>query len=191
MKKVNNRVESNKRRGGKKPAEKVPLLIVVLSVSVPLAVTVLLLFPDFFEVDLGINQKTLPLFHAVLNGWTVLLLVIGFLLIRSKKIIAHKRVMITAFAFSSIFLVSYIISKLNAAPVSYRGEGWMRNFYFFLLISHIMLSIAVLPLAMLSIYRGLTTEYQKHKKIVRWTFPIWLYVAVTGVLIYLFMAPYY
>ena len=80
---------------------------------------------------------------------------------------------------------------MNAEPTPYGGEGILRYIYFFILISHIALSIPVLPLAMFAIYRGLTMEYAKHRKIVRWTFPIWLYVALTGVLVYLFMQPYY
>ena len=99
--------------------------------------------------------------------------------------------MITAFVFSSIFLVSYVISKLTNDPVPFKGEGLIRMFYFFILITHIFLSIPVLPLALFSIYRGLTGEIQKHKKIVRWTFPIWMYVAITGVMVYIFMIPYY
>ncbi len=174
-----------------KTDRKVIPLIIGLSIAVPLAVAALLLFPDFFKVDFGINRGTLPFFHAILNGSTALMLIVGLLLIRQRKITAHRTVMITAFAFSAIFLVSYVISKLNADPVPYGGEGWMKGLYFFVLISHILLSIPVLPLAMLAIYRGLTNEYLKHKKIVRWTFPIWLYVAITGVLVYLFMAPYY
>jgi len=180
------------KEGALKPNDKKVIpVIITLSIVVPLAVAALLLFPNFFKVDFGINRGALPLFHAVLNGSTAILLLIGLMLIRARKIISHRVVMLTAFSFSAIFLVSYVISKLNADPVPYGGEGWMRGLYFFVLISHILLSIAVLPLAMLAIYRGLTVEYKKHKKIVRWTFPIWLYVAVTGVLVYLFMAPYY
>jgi putative membrane protein len=88
-------------------------------------------------------------------------------------------------------LVSYVISKLNADPIPYGGDGVVRGLYFFILISHILLSVPVLPLAMFAIYRGWTGEITKHKKIVRYTFPIWLYVAITGVLVYIFMAPYY
>ena len=99
--------------------------------------------------------------------------------------------MLSAFVLSSIFLVSYVISKLSNPPVPFGGEGMMRNAYFFVLISHIILSIPVLPLALLAIYRGMTGEFDKHMKIVKWTFPIWMYVAVTGVLVYIFMIPYY
>ncbi len=166
-------------------------LIITLSIAVPLAVAALLLFPGFFSVDFGIDRGTLPAFHAVLNGSTAVLLLIGLGCIKARNISAHRLAMLLAFGLSAVFLVSYVISKLNADPIPYGGEGWMRNLYFFVLISHILLSIPVLPLTMLAIYRGLMQEYSRHRKIVRWAYPIWLYVAITGVLVYLFMQPYY
>lgn len=166
-------------------------LIVALSVIVPLAVAALILFPEVFKLEMGIERSTLPAFHAILNGTTALLLILGLYFIRSKNIAAHRASILIAFGLSAIFLVSYVISKLNADAIPYGGEGILRPIYFFILISHIILSVPVLPLAMFAIYRGLSTQYGKHRKIVRWAYPIWLYVAVTGVLVYLFMAPYY
>ncbi len=166
-------------------------IIIALSLIVPIAVAALILFPDVFKFDMGINRGTLPAFHAILNGTTAVLLVLGLLFIRGKNISAHRASMLTAFGLSAVFLVSYVISKLNADPIPYGGDGVMRGLYFFILISHILLSVPVLPLAMFAIYRGWTGEITKHKKIVRYTFPIWLYVAITGVLVYIFMAPYY
>lgn len=166
-------------------------LIVGLSVVVPIAVAVLILFPDMFRVDFGIEAGVLPLFHAILNGSTGLLLILGLYFIKQRRIVSHKRVMLLAFSFSTIFLVSYVISKLNTEPTPFGGEGILKGIYYFILISHIILSVPVLPLAMFSIFRGLTRENEKHKKLVRYTFPIWLYVSFTGVLVYIFMAPYY
>lgn len=166
-------------------------LILVLSVAVPLVVAVLILFPELFQADLGIDAGTLPAFHAILNGTTAVLLLLGLYLISRRKIAAHRSVMMAAFGLSAVFLVSYVVSKINAAPTPYGGQGWLRPVYFFILISHILLSIPVLPLAMLAIFRGYTGEYGKHRRIVKYTFPIWLYVAITGVLVYLFMQPYY
>ena len=166
-------------------------VIILLSVLVPVAVALLILFPDFFSVDFGIARGTLPAFHGILNGLTAILLILGLVFIMRKNIAAHRLVMMSAFGLSAVFLVSYVISKLNAEPIPYGGEGASRYIYFFILISHILLSIPVLPLAMLAIYRGWTQEYAKHRNIVRYTFPVWLYVAVTGVLVYLFMQPYY
>lgn len=166
-------------------------LIAGLSIAVPVAVAALLMFPETFRAPIGLDRGTLPAFHAILNGTTALLLLAGLGAIARRNITAHRAFMVSAFGLSAVFLVSYVVSKLNAEPTPFGGEGFVRGLYFFILISHIALSIPVLPLAMLAIYRGLTQEYQKHRKIVRYAFPIWLYVAVTGVLVYLFMRQYY
>ncbi len=167
-------------------------LIISLSIIVPIAVALLMIFPDvlFIESE-NIDFSSLPFFHAILNGCTAILLITGFFWIKNKNTKAHKISMLTAFILSSIFLISYVVSKLTNAPTPYGGEGMIRYIYFFILISHILLSVPVLPLALFSIYRGLTGEVNKHKKIVKWTFPVWIYVAITGVLVYVFMTPYY
>tara|TARA_B100001758_G_C18314186_1_gene559556 strand:+ start:532 stop:1065 length:534 start_codon:yes stop_codon:yes gene_type:complete len=167
-------------------------LIIALSIIVPVAVALLMLFPETLHIESeNIDFSSLPFFHAILNGSTAILLFTGFILIKNKNTKGHKVSMMTAFIFSSVFLISYVISKLTNNPVPFKGEGAIRVVYFFTLISHIILSIPVLPLALFSIYRGLTGEITKHKKIVKWTFPIWMYVAITGVMVYIFMVPYY
>ncbi len=167
-------------------------LIISLSIIVPIAVALLMIFPDILFIESeNMYFSSLPFFHAILNGCTAILLITGFYWVKNKNTKAHKISMLTAFILSSIFLISYVVSKLTNAPIPYGGEGMIRYLYFFILISHILLSIPVLPLALFSIYRGLTGEIDKHKKIVKWTFPIWIYVAITGVLVYVFMTPYY
>ena len=167
-------------------------IIVALSVIIPLAVAGLMFLPDDMRVSFGgADLRSLPFFHAVLNGSTAILLFVGFVWIKNKKIALHRIAMISAFVLSAVFLVSYVISKLSNPPVPYGGEGWLRPTYFFILVSHIILSVPVLPLALLAIYRGITGEFQKHIKIVKWAFPVWMYVAITGVMVYLFMLPYY
>lgn len=165
-------------------------LIIVLSVAVPLIV-VFLMNLDTRTNILGLEVGSFPFFHAVINGLTAILLFVGYLLIKSKKMILHRNVMISAFVLSVVFLVSYVISKISHEPVSYGGEGFVRYLYFFILISHIVLSGIIIPLVLFTMYRGLTGQYQKHKTIAKWTFPIWMYVAITGVLVYIFMYPYY
>jgi putative membrane protein len=167
------------------------IIIIVLSTVVPLAVAALLMFPEVFSADLGIDRGLLPRVHAIINGTTAVLLLLGLWFIKAQKIVLHRAMMVSAFALSALFLVSYVLSKINADPIPYGGEGFVRYLYFFILISHILLSIPVLPLAMFAIYWGFTGAYKRHRKVVRWTFPIWLYVAVTGVLVYLFMQSYY
>ena len=167
-------------------------LIIALSVIIPIVVALLMLFPDVFHIESeSIDFSSLPFFHAILNGSTAVLLLTGFVLIKNKKANLHKAAMLSAFVLSSVFLVSYVTSKLTNAPVPFEGEGVIRYIYFFILISHIILSIAVLPLALFSIYRGITGEFEKHKSIAKYTFPIWMYVAITGVLVYILMSPYY
>ena len=167
-------------------------LIIALSIIIPIAVALLMLFPETLHIESGnVDFSSLPFFHAILNGSTAVLLLTGFVLIKNKKTKAHKISMMSAFVLSSIFLISYVISKLTNDPTLFKGEGFIRIAYFFILITHILFSIAVLPLALFSILRGMTGEVEKHKKIVKWTFPIWMYVAITGVMVYLFMTPYY
>tara|TARA_B110000196_G_C21093316_1_gene638694 strand:+ start:761 stop:1294 length:534 start_codon:yes stop_codon:yes gene_type:complete len=167
-------------------------LIITLSIAIPIVVAFLMLFPTVFHIDSeNYNFSSLPFFHAILNGSTAVLLVTGFMLIKNKKTNLHKLAMLSAFILSAVFLVSYVISKLTNVPVPFGGEGVIRYIYFFILISHILLSIPVLPLAMFSIYRGMTGDFEKHKSIVKYTFPIWMYVSITGVLVYAFMSPYY
>jgi len=166
-------------------------IIITLSILIPLAVAALMIFSNYLHINSENNYSYLPLFHAILNGITTVLLFFGFILIKNKKSKLHKLCMISAFVLSSVFLVSYVFSKLvlDHATTKYLGEYVIT--YRFILISHILLSIPVLPLALFSMYRGLTGEFEKHKNIVKWTFPIWMYVAITGVMVYLFMARYY
>ncbi|WBL26046.1 DUF420 domain-containing protein [Zunongwangia sp. HGR-M22] len=165
-------------------------VIIALSVLIPIVVLILMNLPERYNL-LGTESGTFPLFHAVLNGSTAVLLLMGYFFMKINEYKLHRNVMITAFLLSSIFLVSYVISKISNEPVHYGGEGMLKYVYFFILITHIALSAIIIPLVLFTMYRGLTAEYEKHKKIARWTFPIWLYVAITGVLVYVFMFPYY
>lgn len=165
-------------------------VIITLSILIPLVVLVLMYLPERYDL-LGLEVGTFPFFHAVLNGSTAVLLLLGFFLIKNNKPNQHKYAMIAAFVLSSVFLVSYVLSKISNPPVPYGGEGFLRYLYFFILITHIVLSVVIVPLVLFTMYRGLTKEYAKHKKIAKYTFPVWLYVAITGVLVYVFMVPYY
>ncbi len=162
-------------------------VIIGLSVAIPIAVAILIYFP----MELVHINANFPLFHATINGTVSMLLLLGLILIRSGRKAAHQKIMWTAFALSTLFLVSYVLSKVNTPPVPFGGEGWIRTVYYFILISHIFLAIFIVPLALLSIYRGTKGEFARHKKIAKITWPAWFYVSVTGVLVYLFMAPYY
>lgn len=165
-------------------------VIVALSLVVPLVVLLLMNLNVRYNL-LGLEVGTFPFFHAVINACTALLLLAGYFLIKIGDMKWHRNVMITAFALSCVFLVSYVISKISNDPVPYGGEGILIPIYFFILISHIVLSGIIVPLVLFTMYRGLNKQYIKHKKVARWTFPIWFYVSVTGVLVYIFMLPYY
>ncbi|MGB5980733.1 MAG: DUF420 domain-containing protein [Nonlabens sp.] len=167
-----------------------PAIILAISIAVPLVVLVLMYLPERYNF-LGLNTGVLPLFHAILNGTTALLLITGFSLIKSGKKALHRTVMTTAFVISAIFLVSYVISKISNDPTPYPNDAPLRAVYLFILISHIVLSGIILPLVLYTMYFAWNQKFAKHRKIARWTFPIWLYVAITGVAVYLFMFPYY
>jgi putative membrane protein len=166
------------------------LLVYGLSAVVCGLVLVLMLAPQVLVFP-GLDVSRLPAFHATLNGTVAALLVVGWLLVRRRRLTAHRNVMATAFSLSCIFLISYVIYHSQSTTVAFGGEGWVRPLYFFILISHIVLAPVVLPLALYAVARAFRSEYGKHRKVVRWAFPLWLYVAVTGVLVYAFMAPYY
>jgi len=165
-------------------------LVYGLSALVCLLVIVLILSPQLLRIE-GLNVSGLPRFHAILNGSTAILLGVGYILIRRKEIVWHRRAMVAAFSISCVFLISYVIYHSQAQTSAFGGEGWIRPVYFFILISHILLAPVVLPLALYSVIRALRGEFVRHRRVARWTFPVWLYVALTGVAVYLMMAPYY
>jgi putative membrane protein len=130
----------------------------------------------------------LPMLNALLNGLSAVALVIGFSFIRRRKIVAHRASMITAFVFSSLFLVCYIVNHALHGDMRFAGQGAIRPVYFALLISHILLSVVALPMILITFFFSLTGRFPQHKKIARFTFPIWLYVSVTGVVVYAMLA---
>lgn len=129
----------------------------------------------------------LPAVNAVLNSLSAVLLVVAYRFIRRKNIEAHKRTMIAVFAVSSLFLISYVIYHYNHGSQPFQGQGWIRVAYFSILFTHTVLAMVNLPMAIITLRRGFKGSYDLHKKIAKWTFPIWLYVSVTGVVIYLLL----
>ena len=129
----------------------------------------------------------LPAVNASLNAISGVLLVIGYALMRARKIDLHRRVMIGAFAASSLFLVCYVVYHAQVGSVRFTRQGFVRPLYFTILITHVTLAAVVLPLAIMTLSRGLKRRYPQHRRIARWTFPIWMYVSVTGVLVYVLL----
>lgn len=165
------------------------LWIRVLSIAIPLAVAVLLSLPT--KLDLGDWVYGLPHAIGVINTLTAVCLIVAFVAIKQKKVQVHKQMNSTAFVLGAIFLVLYVLYHASAESTSYGGDDTTKYIYYFLLITHILLSIGVVPLVLLAFYYALNGMFDKHKKIVKYTFPIWLYVSVTGVTVYLMISPYY
>jgi putative membrane protein len=134
-----------------------------------------------------LSVNDLPAVNATLNGVAGVFLLIGFLLIRSRRIDLHRRFMIAAFVASSLFLVSYLVYHAQVGSVRFTRQGFVRPLYFTILITHVVLAATVLPLAILTLTRGLKGRFSAHRAIARWTLPIWLYVSVTGVLVYVLL----
>jgi putative membrane protein len=126
----------------------------------------------------------LPAVNATLNGTSAVFLLTGYFMIRSGKILAHKACMLTAFVCSSVFLCGYLYYHFTIGLVRFGGEGWIRPVYFTILTTHTILAIVIVPLVLIALYRALTDQFMKHRAIARWTFPLWLYVSVTGVIVY-------
>lgn len=164
-------------------------LINILSIAIPIAVAILIGIQT--RIPLGDWTKVLPHVIGFLNTTTALTLLVGFFAVKNKNIDLHRKSMGFAFVQGGIFLVLYILYHISNPSTPFGGQGIIRPVYYFLLISHIVLSIGVVRLVLLAIYHALTGDIQKHKAIVKWAFPIWLYVSVTGVIVYVLISPYY
>jgi len=134
-----------------------------------------------------VTISDLPALNALLNATAAVLLVIGYVLIRRRRLRAHRAVMLAAFGVSTLFLISYLIYHANAGSRPFPGQGTMRTVYLIILISHIILAALIVPLALVTLTRGLRERFDRHVPIARWTLPIWLYVSVTGVIVYLML----
>lgn len=130
------------------------------------------------------STTDLPAVNASLNGLSAVLLTAGYGCIRAGKKDAHRAFMIAAFSVSTVFLVCYVIYHLQVGSVKFTGQGWIRPVYFFILITHILLAACTLPLAVVTLFRGLAGRFEQHRAIARWALPVWWYVSVTGVVVY-------
>ncbi len=164
-------------------------LIKVLAIAIPLAVA--LLFGIRTKIDLGSWTKLLPHLNALLNSLTALCLAVGYVFIKSKNITIHRRAMLLAFGLGSVFLVSYVLYHLTNPSTSFGGVGAVKLIYYVLLITHVLLAAVVVPFVLYAVYYALSGQIAKHKKVVKWTLPIWMYVSVSGVIVYFMISPYY
>lgn len=173
----------------KKNDKQARLLIYTVSFVVFAAVAILSRVK--LEVDLGFDIHVFAMINAVINSAVSILLVLALMAVKNKNYLLHKNLMLGAIVLSVLFLVSYIAHHLLAGDTIYGGVGNIRYFYYFILITHIFLAAIILPFILYTAYRSLTGEYDKHKKLARYTWPLWLYVSVTGVIVYLMISPYY
>jgi len=165
--------------------------IIIVSILIPIVVAIL------FSVklkDFGINVEPLsflPPIYASINGITAILLILAVRAIKNGNRSLHEKLMTSAIACSVIFLVMYVAYHMTSESTKFGGEGVIRYVYFFILLTHIALSVIIIPLVLFTYVRALSKQFDRHKKLARITFPLWLYVAVTGVVVYLMISPYY
>lgn len=159
----------------------------ILSITIPLVVAILFLI----KIPNVKPLTFLPPVYAFINAITAIFLSIAYIAIKRKKIILHERLMKISIGLSVIFLVMYVAYHMTSDPTPYGGEGIVRSVYYFILISHVLLSIGIIPLVLVTYVRAISKLFADHKKIARYTFPIWMYIAVTGVIVYLMISPYY
>lgn len=169
--------------------QKANRIINILALAIPISVAVLLGIRQ--KVDLGSWTTYLPHINGIINSLTSVLLLTGLYFIKQKNVAAHKRTMLTAFSLGALFLVCYVLYHLTNESTAFGGEGWIRPVYYFLLITHIVLSVVVVWFVLRAVYFALSGQIAQHKQTVKYAFPIWLYVSITGVVVYLMIKPYY
>lgn len=165
--------------------------IIILSIAIPIVVGILF---GIKLKDFGIDVEPLtflPPIYATINGFTALLLIAGVIAIKNGKRAIHENLMKSAIACSVLFLGMYVAYHMTADSTKFGGEGAIKYIYYFILITHIILSVVVIPFVLITYVRALAGRFDKHKKLARITFPLWLYVAITGVIVYLMISPYY
>lgn len=163
----------------------------ILTVSFVVFAAVVVLSRVKLNVDVGFDIHIFAKLNAIINSAVSILLIAGLVSVRRRRFALHKKIMIAAILLSCVFLVSYICHHLLAGDTKFGGQGAIRYVYFIILITHILLAAVILPFILYTAYRGLTAEWAKHRKLSKITWPIWLYVSITGVVVYLMISPYY
>lgn len=163
----------------------------IYTVSAVVFIAVVILSRVKLDVNLGFNVHVFATINAILNSLVSLLLVMALVVVKKGKYALHRNLMIIAMVLSVLFLLSYIAHHLLADSTPFGGEGLIRYVYYFILITHIFLAAVILPFILFTAYRGLTAEFPAHRKLAKITWPIWFYVSLTGVVVYLLISPYY
>jgi putative membrane protein len=165
-------------------------IIIILTIVINLTVAILFFLPGNQSAE-HLDLTFLPMLNAVLNSFTFVFLGSALWAVKKKDIRLHRTFIFCAFTTTALFLISYLTYHFLAESTSFGGEGIIAYIYYFVLISHILLAIVIVPLALTTLARGLNMDVEKHRKIARWTMPLWLYVSLTGVIVYLMISPYY
>ena len=165
--------------------------ILIFSVSLIVFFAVVLLSRIKLDVHLGFDEHIFAKINAMINSTVSVLLLAGLTAVKNRKYLLHKRIMLAAMLLSCLFLLSYICHHLFAGETKFGGQGTIRYIYYFILGTHVVLAGVILPFILFTAYRALTGEWVRHKKLAKITWPIWLYVAITGVLVYFMISPYY
>ena len=165
-------------------------IVVLLSIVINAIVAVLFFMPKYGG-ELSFDITILPMLNAILNSFTFIFLCAALFMVKQKNIKMHRRFIYGAFTTTGLFLISYLTYHFLAESTSYGGEGPLKYIYYFILLTHIVLAAVIVPLALISFFRGLAMQVEKHRNIARWTMPLWLYVSLTGVLVYIMISPYY
>ncbi len=160
--------------------------VVIISIVIPVLVAIL------FKVQIkGYDFSFLPPIYATINGITAVLLIAAVTAIKNQKRRLHEGLIKVCMALSALFLMMYVAYHMTSEPTAFGGTGWIKNLYFFILITHIFLSVGVIPLVLFTFLRAWRKDFKRHRRLAKIAFPIWLYVAITGVIVYLMISPYY
>lgn len=164
---------------------------IIIGLSIVVFALVTLMRRVKLDIDFGFDTHIFPAISATLNSIVAILLLVGLWFVKQKQYEKHRNTMLAAVIFSVLFLITYVLYHFTTVETAYGGTGAINVIYYIILFSHIALAGVILPFILFSVYRGLTGEYAKHKKLTRWVWPIWFYVSVTGVIVYFMISPYY
>ena len=165
--------------------------VVIISLSVVVFALVVMMRKVKLDLGFGFDTHIFPKMSAFLNSVVSVLLLAGLIAVRQKRFEIHKRIMLSAVVCSILFLVTYVLYHFTTVETSYGGTGLSKVIYLIILLTHITLAGVILPFILFAVYRGLTGEYHRHKKLTRYVWPVWFYVSVTGVVVYFMISPYY
>lgn len=176
---------------GKGPVRNYTPLVAAVSILIVAVVMLLFFLRGDAARDVGFDLTVLPLANAIFNSFTFVFLLAGYIAIRRKQRETHRRFILAAFATTALFLITYLTYHTLAPSTPYGGQGFLRTVYYFILITHVVLAAVIVPLALFALFTGLNLEVARHRRIARWAMPLWLYVSLTGVLVYVMISPYY